>query len=181
MPNWNDKHPCCRNCKTTRRYRAWKGHCWLCTPLAKKATELESTPEPEGKVHVVERMKQKARLQKANWQLDELRRMERPLLTEVSGQDLQEALITLAQVADVRDPPRERTYRLYWISEKIFEDKFSSESREWLYQILIDMIEHLPSPMTRRLGATRPLNFAAGEASERHRHTTPLSQGPGRR
>lgn len=92
----------------------------------------------------------------ANRELTELRRLESPLQKGVTGWDIEAALTTLAQVADVRDYPQAKTYRDYWNSYRLFDDHMSKEGRTWLYSILADMIEHLPSHATRRLGALRP-------------------------
>lgn len=132
------------------------GHCWLCAPLARKIQKIEKGSYHRKNGKPLSAWESVFRVRCANRELTELRRLESPLQKGVTGWDIEAALTTLAQVADVRDYPQAKTYRDYWNSYRLFDDHMSKEGRTWLYSILADMIEHLPSHATRRLGALRP-------------------------
>ncbi len=96
---------------------------------------------------------------KAKAELKQWRELQSPFDVGVTGHDIVALLTTLANVADAREYPGARTYRLYHTAYRLFEDKMSDDAREHLYEILVDIVEHLPSPATRRMGARWPFWF----------------------
>ena len=163
MSDWTDRWPSCTNCGTTRRYRTWRGHCWLCAPLARRIQKIERGSYRRSNGRHLSASETEFRIRCACRELTELRRLESPLRTGVTGWDIEAALTTLAQVTGVRDYPQAEAYRDYWNSYKIFEEHMAEDGRTRLYGILVDMIEHLPSKATRRLGARRPFWIADEE------------------
>jgi len=117
------------------------------------------------------------RVRAAQRQLEEWRELQRPLDEGVTGEDIAGILTTLAQVADSRDPPRSKTYRLYWTSGRLFDEKFTKSARWWLYYILVDVIEHLASPATRRTRATRPFWILTDADRQQTRQVIALKRG----
>jgi len=181
MPDWDTKHPCCENCGTKRRFRRWKGFCWRCAPLARKLQKIADGTYRHSDGRPLSRQSVGYAVGRVKAELKQWRELQRPLDQGVSGNDIVELLTTLANVADSREYPRARTYRLYHTSYRLFEDKMSEEAREHLYEILVDIVEHLPSPATRRMGARRPFWFTIEEDDRQQQgggYSPPAARSP---
>lgn len=147
---WNNEIPQCANCSTRRHPRSWKRLCVRCYPLVAKIDKIDRGHyQRKARCAGTRKVDNKSLRLCAVVELENLKMLEAPLLGETDGKDIENLLVTLSEAAR-SDTDQIDGARYY------FNDCVDSGQRARIYEILLRIVESLPSKAARRPAARWP-------------------------
>lgn len=161
--SWNDSVPSCNSCRTRRHPRSWRGFCARCYPLIAKIEKIDRGLYRRRGRWAGRRKDENAYIRKsAVRELADLKTLEAPLVSQATGFDIEGLLITISEVAGA-DTDRIDGARY------VFGGCVGVENMGRVYELLLRIVETLPSKWARRPNARRP--FWHREENEKNRLT----------
>jgi len=150
---WNDAIPRCVACGTDRHKRMWRGLCIRCYPLVYKIEKIEAG-KYQGRGRYAGRVKNENDYIKrsAIKELQNLKDLEAPILNGATGQDIEGLLVSISEAAGAKTDSI--CYARY-----TFEGCVKHEDMGRVYEVILRIVESLPSHAARRMNALRPFRL----------------------
>lgn len=150
---WNDAIPRCVACGTDRHKRKWRGLCIRCYPLIRKieridAGEYRCRGRYAGRLKFENDYIKKSAIK----ELQNLMDLEDPILNGATGQDIEGLLVTIAEAAGANADS-------IHCARYVFEGCVKSEDMSRVYEVILRIVESLPSRTARRMNARRPFRM----------------------
>ena len=140
---WHSKYIHCMGCGTQRFSHRSKGYCTRCYPLIQKISKIKTDSEKGN----ISKTIAKVEITIAEKQLHNLKELEKPFLTGIKGKHISGLLTTLARCTGASQKGAIQHFE----SSALWDKMLSKDAKQWLYLILVDIVEHLPSKNNREI------------------------------
>lgn len=149
---WHSKYERCAECGTRRYSHKAKGYCFRCYPFVRKIVKLKETGtlKVDDSRHMFAHQTARIEIEIAQRHLQNLRELEDPFVHGVRGEHICGLLTTLARITGASSNGAAQ----YLETGRLWNSCLSDEAKQWLYLILVDIVEHLPSRKAREMRMT---------------------------
>lgn len=147
---WSLDIPCCVSCATKRHHRAYRGLCSRCYPIIRKIERIDNgTFRRRGRYSSRSQSDNSFLRQRAENELANLKELERPIVSGANGNDIEGLLVTLAEISGVNSDILDGIHY-------VFSGSIEAKNMNRVYEVILRIVESLPSRRARKLRAKRP-------------------------